>query len=94
VVVSLATQSILGCLPIDGSQVGVVGEMVLQFQKRAKWCSHLKATSLEVCNLVHGPVDAQERLAAGRLRVMQDEVGALRGPASQTHGPVLGVLMR
>jgi hypothetical protein len=31
VAVSLATQSILGCLPIDVSQVGVVGEMVARF---------------------------------------------------------------
>jgi hypothetical protein len=31
VVVSLASQSILGCLPIDVSQAGVVGEMVARF---------------------------------------------------------------
>jgi hypothetical protein len=31
--VSLATQSILGRLPIDVSQVGVVGEMVGRFQE-------------------------------------------------------------
>jgi hypothetical protein len=31
VVVSLPTQSILGRLPIDVSQAGVVGEMVIQF---------------------------------------------------------------
>jgi hypothetical protein len=30
-VVSLATQSILRCLPIDASRVGVVGEMVIRF---------------------------------------------------------------
>jgi hypothetical protein len=62
--VSLATQSILKCLPIDVSQAGVVGEMVVQFWERVEWCSRLKATSLEVCNLVLGLVDGQARLAA------------------------------
>jgi hypothetical protein len=31
---SLAAQSILGCFPIDISQVGVVEEMVARFQER------------------------------------------------------------
>jgi hypothetical protein len=31
--VSLAAQSILGCLPVDPSQVGVVEEMVSRFQE-------------------------------------------------------------
>jgi hypothetical protein len=29
VAVSLATQSILGCIPIDASQAGIIGEMVV-----------------------------------------------------------------
>jgi hypothetical protein len=33
VVVSLATQSILGCLPIDVSQSDVMGGMVTRFQE-------------------------------------------------------------
>jgi hypothetical protein len=33
----LATQSILGRLPIDGSQVAVVEEMVARFRERAEW---------------------------------------------------------
>jgi hypothetical protein len=41
VAVSLAAQSILGHLPIDASQVGVVGEMVARFWERVEWCSHL-----------------------------------------------------
>jgi hypothetical protein len=32
---SLATQSILGRLPTDASQAGVVGEMVARFQEQA-----------------------------------------------------------
>jgi hypothetical protein len=31
-VVSLAVRSILGCLPVDVSKVGVVGEMVVWFR--------------------------------------------------------------
>jgi hypothetical protein len=42
VAVSLAAQPILGCLPIDVSQVGVVGEMITGFQERVEWCSRLR----------------------------------------------------
>jgi hypothetical protein len=63
VAVSLAAQSILRCLLIDVSQAGVVGEMVVQFWERAEWCSLLDAASLEVCDLVLGPVDGQAHLA-------------------------------
>jgi hypothetical protein len=76
---SLAAQSILRCLPIDVSQAGVVGEMVVQFWEQAEWYSCLEAIGLDVCDLVLGPVDGQARLAArleeavGRVRVMRDE---------------------
>jgi hypothetical protein len=62
--VSLATQSILRCLPIDASQVGVVGEMVERFWERAEWCSHLKAFDSKVYDLVLGPVDDGVHLVA------------------------------
>jgi hypothetical protein len=58
-VVSLAAQSMLGFLPIDASQAGVVGEMVIQFWERVEWCSCLEVASLEVCDLVLGVVDGQ-----------------------------------
>jgi hypothetical protein len=61
VVVSLAALSILGHLPVDVSQAGVVGEMVGQFWERAEWCLRLEATGLEVCDLVLGPGDGQAR---------------------------------
>jgi hypothetical protein len=35
--VSLATQSILGWLPIIAPQAGVVGEMVVRFEERGEW---------------------------------------------------------
>jgi hypothetical protein len=56
----------------------------------------LEAAGLEVCDLVLGPVDGQACLAAHleeaaeRLRVMQDELGALQSLTSQARGPVLG----
>jgi hypothetical protein len=40
-VVSLAAKSILGRLPVDASQVSVVGEMVARLQEQAKWYSRL-----------------------------------------------------
>jgi hypothetical protein len=43
--VSLATQSRLGCLPIDVSQAGAVGEMVARFQEQAEWCSCLETSA-------------------------------------------------
>jgi hypothetical protein len=57
VVVPLATQSILGHLPVDVSQEGVVGEMVARFRERAKWCLHLETSGSRVCDFVLGPVD-------------------------------------
>jgi hypothetical protein len=56
--VSLAAQSILGCLPIDVSQAGVVGEMVTRFWERAEWCSRLEASGSKICALVLGPADS------------------------------------
>jgi hypothetical protein len=64
VAVSLAAQSILGRLPVDVSQVGVVREMVVQFWERAKWCSRLEPSGSEVCDLVLGPVDGEAHLVA------------------------------
>jgi hypothetical protein len=46
--VSLSAQSILGRLPVDASQAGVVGEMVARFQEQAKWCSCLEASGSRV----------------------------------------------
>jgi hypothetical protein len=63
-------------LPIDVSQEGVVGEMVVPFWKRAEWCSRLEAYCLEVCDLVLGPMEGQAHLvvhleeAIGRLQAM------------------------
>jgi hypothetical protein len=78
-VVSLVAQSILGHLPIDVSQAGVVEEIDVLFWEQTDWCSRLEAARLEVCDLVLGPVSDQTCLvahlkeAAGQLRVMQDE---------------------
>jgi hypothetical protein len=63
-VVSLATQSILGCLPIDVSEVGVVGDMVARFQERAEWCSCLETSSSRVCDLFLMPADGRVHLVA------------------------------
>ena len=59
-----AAQSIRGCLPIDVSQAGVVGEMVARFWERAEWCSCLKISGSEVCDLVLGPVDGELHFVA------------------------------
>jgi hypothetical protein len=81
--VSLAAQSILGRLPVDVSQEGVVGEMVVGFQERAEWCSSLETSASRVCNLVLGSSGSQVHLvtlledAVGHLQVMQDEYQAL-----------------
>jgi hypothetical protein len=64
VAVSLAALYILGCLPVDVSQAGVVGEMVARFWERAEWCSCLKISGSEVCNLVLGPVDGELHFVA------------------------------
>jgi hypothetical protein len=56
-VVSLAAQSIRGCLPVNASQAGVVGEIVIRFWEQAEWFSHLKTSGLKVCDLVLGPAD-------------------------------------
>jgi hypothetical protein len=55
--VSLVAQSIHGCLPVDASQAGVVGEIVIRFWERAEWCSRLKTSGLKVCDLVLGSAD-------------------------------------
>jgi hypothetical protein len=94
-VVSLATQSILGCLPIDVSQVGVVGEMVARFWERAKWCLHLETSGSRVCDFVLGPADGQAHLvaclaeAAKWLQVMKDEHQALQNSATRVWDLVL-----
>jgi hypothetical protein len=58
------TQSILGLLPIDVSQVGVVGKMVSRFQERAEWCSCLETSGSRVYDLVLGPTDGRVHLVA------------------------------
>jgi hypothetical protein len=94
-VVSLAAQSILGHLPIDASQAGVVGEMVARFQERAEWCSRLEASGSRVFDLVLGSVDGRAHLvarleeAAGQLWVIQDELQALRTSATWIRDLVL-----
>jgi hypothetical protein len=86
---SLAAQSILGCLPIDISQASVVGEMIVRFQERAEWCSRLETSGSRVCDLLLGPTDGRVHLvarleeAAGQLQVMQDEHQALQNSATQ-----------
>jgi hypothetical protein len=63
-IVSLAAQSILGHLLVDGSHVGVMGEMAVRFQERAEWCSCLEASGSRVCNLILGPADGRAHLVA------------------------------
>jgi hypothetical protein len=95
VVVSLAAQSILGRLPVDASQVSVVGEMVARLQEQAKWYSRLEASGSWVCDLVLGPVDGQSHLvarleeAARQLQVMQDELQTLQSSTTQIWDLVL-----
>jgi hypothetical protein len=62
--VSLATQSILGCLPIDISQAGVVREMVARFQEGAECCSCLETSGSRVYDLVLGPTNGRVNLVA------------------------------
>jgi hypothetical protein len=62
--VSLAALSILGRLPIDASQTGVVGELVARFQERAEWCSRLEAFDSRVCDLVLGQTNGRTYLVA------------------------------
>jgi hypothetical protein len=73
------TQSILGHLPIDVSQVGFVGKMIARFQERVEWCSCLETSGSRVYDLLLGPTDGRVHLVArlgeatGQLQVMQDE---------------------
>jgi hypothetical protein len=95
-VMSLSTQSTLRPLPVDVSQVGVVGEMVTKFWERAEWCSRLETSGSMVCNLIPGPMNGQVHLvtrveeATKQLRVMQDEHEALQSSATRVRGLVLG----
>jgi hypothetical protein len=94
--VSLAAQSILGCLPIDASPTGVVGEMVVKFQEGAEWCSHLETSGSEVYDLALGLVDGRAHPialleeVAGRLRAMRDEHEALQSLPIRVCSPVPG----
>jgi hypothetical protein len=63
VVVSLATQSIIGHLPVDVPQVSFVGEIVARFQEYADRCSRLEDTSLGVYDLVLGPASDETNVA-------------------------------
>jgi hypothetical protein len=62
--VSLATQSVLGHLPVDTPQAGIVGEIVVQFQERADQCSCLEAIGQEICDNVLGPTGDLNYLVA------------------------------
>jgi hypothetical protein len=55
--VSLATQSILGWLPVVAPQAGVVGEMVVRFEERGEWFSCLETFGSRVRDLILGLVD-------------------------------------
>jgi hypothetical protein len=74
---------------------GVVGEIAIQFQERANWCSRLEALGLGVYDLVHGPASdhtclvARLEEAVGQLRVMRDEQGALVDLSSWASGTML-----
>jgi hypothetical protein len=72
--VSLAAQSILGCLSVDASQAGAVGEMITRFRERAEWCSHLETSSSKVCDLVLGPTDGR----AHHVAHLEDVAGDVR----------------
>jgi hypothetical protein len=88
VVMTLAAQSMPGCLPVNVSHAGVVGEMVAKFQEQTKWCSCLKTFGLRVCNLVLRSADDRvhqvTRLeeAIRQLQEMQDEHQALQNSAT------------
>jgi hypothetical protein len=69
--VSLAAQSILGCLPIDVFQAGIVGEMVARFREQVKWCSCLETFGSRVCDHVPGSADGRAHLVA----CLEDDVG-------------------
>jgi hypothetical protein len=60
--VSLAAEFILGCLPIDVSQICVVGEMFARFQEGEDWCSRLETFGSRVHDLILGPVDDRVHL--------------------------------
>jgi hypothetical protein len=60
--VSLAAEFILGCLPIDVSQICVVGEIFSRFQEGEDWCSHLETFGSRVRDLILGPVDDRVHL--------------------------------
>jgi hypothetical protein len=93
--VSLPAQSILGHLPVDASQVGVVGEMVTRFQEQVEWCSRLESFCSRVYDVVLGPADGRTHLvthleeAVEQLQVVQDELQALKSAATQIQDLVL-----
>jgi hypothetical protein len=53
-----------GCLPIDVSQAGVVGERVSRFHERAEWYSRLETSGSRVYDHVLGSVDDWVHLIA------------------------------
>jgi hypothetical protein len=61
---SLADQSILGRLPVDAPQAGVVGEMVARFEEQEEWCSHIETSDSRVCDLILGLADGHVPLVA------------------------------
>jgi hypothetical protein len=54
---SSASQYVLGCLPTDAFQVGVVGEMLAMFLERVERCSRLEDSGSRVCDLILRPDD-------------------------------------
>jgi hypothetical protein len=60
--VSLAAQPILSRLPVDASQVGIVGEIFARLEERGEWCSRLETSGSMVCDIILGPVDGRVHL--------------------------------
>jgi hypothetical protein len=63
VVVSFATESVLGCLPSDTFHVEVVGELAAEFQKMEDQCYQIEQPTARICDLLLGPLPSQARMA-------------------------------
>jgi hypothetical protein len=56
--VSLAAQSMLGCLPTKAFQGDIVGDMVARFQELAERCSRLEDVGSSIYDLILGSADS------------------------------------
>jgi hypothetical protein len=63
VVVSSATESVLGRSLGDTSRVEVVGELTTEFHKVEDQCSRLERPVVRICDLLLGPPPGRAQLA-------------------------------